>query len=190
MTGRSTVSIDGREWARWSDAQQKGYIELNSMSEQGVAEDTDQTPYQIGYQAWTDYLSSAHGKVHPSCPYKAGNGMDQWEKGAEQAYNDHHDKTQDVAEDTEQVFKVLAVSKSNALGKKVKLNVKASSLDEVFERLAASDWYPLDINGVEVINGKRLKQGMAEAEKNPHTSALGKALYRDLSKRRRQVLNK
>jgi len=38
QTGRSTVSIDGREWARWSDAQQKGYIELSSMSEQGVAE--------------------------------------------------------------------------------------------------------------------------------------------------------
>jgi hypothetical protein len=32
----------------------------------------------------------------------------------------------------------------------------------VFERLAASDWYPLNINGVEVINGKRLKQGVAE----------------------------
>jgi hypothetical protein len=63
---------------------------------------------------------------------------------------------------TEQVYKILAVSKSNALGKKVKLNVKASSLEEVFERLAASDWYPLDINGVEVINGKRLKQGVTE----------------------------
>ena len=38
VTGRSTVEINGREWARWSDAQQKGYIELSSMSEQGVAE--------------------------------------------------------------------------------------------------------------------------------------------------------
>ena len=38
VTGRSTVSIDGREWARWSDAQQKGYIDMGSMSEQGVAE--------------------------------------------------------------------------------------------------------------------------------------------------------
>ena len=33
VTGRSTVSIDGHEWARWSDAQQKGYIELSSMNE-------------------------------------------------------------------------------------------------------------------------------------------------------------
>jgi hypothetical protein len=38
VTGRSTVEINGREWARWSDAQQKGYIELSSMSEQGMAE--------------------------------------------------------------------------------------------------------------------------------------------------------
>ena len=38
VTGRSTVSIDGREWARWSDAQQKGYIDMGSMFEQGVAE--------------------------------------------------------------------------------------------------------------------------------------------------------
>lgn len=74
-------------------------------------------------------------------------------------------KEQDVAEGTEQVYKVLAVDKSNALSKQVKLKVKASSLDEVFERLAISDWYPLEINGVEVINGKRLKQGVAEGEK-------------------------
>jgi hypothetical protein len=40
VTGRSTVEINGREWARWSDAQQKGYIELSSMSEQGMAEDS------------------------------------------------------------------------------------------------------------------------------------------------------
>jgi len=62
----------------------------------------------------------------------------------------------------EQVYKVLAVDKSNALSKQVKLKVKASSLDEVFERLAISDWYPLEINGVEVIAGKRLKPGVAE----------------------------
>ena len=39
VTGRSTVSINGHEWARWSDAQQKGYIELSSMSEQDMAEE-------------------------------------------------------------------------------------------------------------------------------------------------------
>ena len=37
ITGRSTVEIDGHEWARWSDAEQKGYVETNPMS-QGVAE--------------------------------------------------------------------------------------------------------------------------------------------------------
>ena len=74
---------------------------------------------------------------------------------------------QGVAEGTEQVYRVLAVDKSNALSKQVKLKVKASSLDEVFERLAVSDWYPLEINGVEVINGKRLKQGVAEGNDDP-----------------------
>ena len=82
------------------------------------------------------------------------------------AYNDSFDEG--VAEGLEQVYRVLAVDKSNALSKQVKLKVKASSLDEVFERLAINDWYPLEINGIEVINGKRLKQGVAEAEKKPH----------------------
>ena len=71
-----------------------------------------------------------------------------------------------VAEGTEQVYRVLAVDKSNALSKQVKLKVKASSLDEVFERLAISDWYPLEINGIEVVNGKRLKQGVAEGQEH------------------------
>jgi hypothetical protein len=69
-----------------------------------------------------------------------------------------------MAEGSEQVYKVIAVDKSNALGKKVKLNVKADSVDEVFERLAMSDWYPLSINGVEVIDGKRLAQGVSEGD--------------------------
>jgi hypothetical protein len=67
-----------------------------------------------------------------------------------------------IAEGSEQVYKVIAVDKSNALGRKVKLNVKADSVDEVFERLAMSDWYPLSINGEEVIDGRRLKPGVQE----------------------------
>jgi hypothetical protein len=69
-----------------------------------------------------------------------------------------------MAEGSEQVYKVIAVDKNNALGKKVKLNVKADSVDEVFERLAMSDWYPLSVNGVEVIDGKRLAQGVSEGD--------------------------
>lgn len=72
-----------------------------------------------------------------------------------------------VAEGSEQIYKVLAVEKSNALSKKTMLKVKASSIEEVFERLAANDWYPLEINGVEVIKGKRLKQEVAEIVLNP-----------------------
>ena len=37
----------------------------------------------------------------------------------------------------------------------------------------------------EYIKQEMAKQGVAEAEKNPHTSALGKALYRDLSKEKK-----
>ena len=62
----------------------------------------------------------------------------------------------------EQVYKVVALDKSNALKKPTKLNVKASSIEDVFSRLAANDWYALSINGVEVVAGKRLKQGVAE----------------------------
>jgi hypothetical protein len=46
VTGRSTVEINGREWARWSDAQQKGYIEVSSMTEQGVGEGMLDNPGQ------------------------------------------------------------------------------------------------------------------------------------------------
>jgi len=71
---------------------------------------------------------------------------------------------QGVAEGSdEQVYKVVALDKSNALKKPTKLNVKASSIEDVFSRLAANDWYALSINGVEVVAGKRLKQGVAEA---------------------------
>ena len=78
---------------------------------------------------------------------------------------------QGVAEGSEQVYKVVAVDKSNALkSKPKKLKVKAGSMEEVFERLAASDWYPLEINGLEVIDGKRLKQGVAEGYQNDESN--------------------
>lgn len=32
-TGRSSVTINGREWARWSDARQKGYVETKPLSQ-------------------------------------------------------------------------------------------------------------------------------------------------------------
>ena len=65
---------------------------------------------------------------------------------------------------TEKVYKVVALDKSNALKKPTKLNVKASSIEDVFSRLAANDWYALSINGVEVVGGKRLKQDVAEEQ--------------------------
>lgn len=67
-----------------------------------------------------------------------------------------------VDEGTEQVYNILALDKGNALKKPTKLKWKASSLEDIFDALAAQDWYPLEINGVEVIAGKRLKPGVAE----------------------------
>jgi hypothetical protein len=71
-------------------------------------------------------------------------------------------KEQGVAEGSEQIYNILALDKGNALKKPTKLKWKASSLEDIFDALAAQDWYPLEINGVEVIAGKRLKQGVAE----------------------------
>jgi hypothetical protein len=77
-----------------------------------------------------------------------------------------------VAEGEQQVYKVVALDKGNALKKPTKLKVKADSIEDVFARLAANDWYPLEINGVEVVAGKRLKQGVAEATPETTVSAL------------------
>jgi hypothetical protein len=83
---------------------------------------------------------------------------------------------QGVAEGSEeQVYKVVALDKSNALKKPTKLNVKASSIEDVFSRLAANDWYALSINGVEVVAGKRLKQGVAEVSQQTLQSYRKKA---------------
>jgi hypothetical protein len=41
------------------------------------------TPYKEGYAAWVAYYKGK-GK-YPTCPYKAGEGMHEWELGAEQA---------------------------------------------------------------------------------------------------------
>ncbi len=73
---------------------------------------------------------------------------------------------------TEQVYKVVALDKGNALKKPTKMKVKASSIEDVFSRLAANDWYPLEINGVEVIAGKRLKQSVAEGTVYPNAEVI------------------
>jgi hypothetical protein len=64
VTGRSTVEINGREWARWSDAQQKGYIELSSMSEQGVAEGSaDTVMFEIDSENAYNHVMKQFGSV-------------------------------------------------------------------------------------------------------------------------------
>jgi hypothetical protein len=93
VTGRSTVEINGREWARWSDAQQKGYIELSSMSEQGVAEDSSTTwevsfdygPHQsetVNVKAGSE--EEARAKVETAAEKRGRSIMINWAKPAEQ----------------------------------------------------------------------------------------------------------
>lgn len=90
---------------------------------------------------------------------------------------------------SEQIYKVVALTKSNALAKPTKMKVKADSIEDLFARLSANDWYPLEINGVEVIAGKRLKQGVAEADA-PVTHRIGLTVidpnHPMVSKRREQ----
>jgi hypothetical protein len=71
---------------------------------------------------------------------------------------------QDMAEGSEKVYKVLAANKPHPISNPKKLDVLAGSIEEVFEILENNGWYPLKINGVEVIGGKRLKQDVAEGE--------------------------
>ena len=126
------------------------------------------------------YLDAQYGKRVADMTMDHGNDAEY-----DEYYASYSDLTeQGVAEGSEQVYKVLAVDKSNALSKQVKLKVKASSLDEVFERLAVNDWYPLEINGIEVVNGKRLKQGMDEDSTDPmdHRGAVTDSFYEDLAR--------
>ena len=70
VTGRSTVSIDGHEWARWSDAQQKGYIELSSMSERGVAEDWQKANKRDRTDGMSQKAVNAYRRENPGSKLK------------------------------------------------------------------------------------------------------------------------
>jgi hypothetical protein len=91
-------------------------------------------------------------------------------------------KEKGVAEGSEQVYKVIAVDKSNYLGGKEEMTVKADSIEDLFSRLSANDWYPLEINGVEVIAGKRLKKS-ADEEQLEETSPEAIAKIGQLTRR-------
>ena len=78
-------------------------------------------------------------------------------------------REQGVAEGSEQVYKVVAIDKGSLydpmtieVNKPKTLNIQANSTQDVFDRLSGNNWHILSINGVEVINGKRLKQDVAE----------------------------
>ncbi|MFM9423545.1 MAG: hypothetical protein RIR06_2006 [Bacteroidota bacterium] len=91
-------------------------------------------------------------------------------------------KEQGVAEGTEQIYKVVALDKGNALKKPTKMKVKADSIEDLFARLSANDWYPLEINGIEVIAGKRLKKSVDEEqleETSPEAIEKVNQLYRN-----------
>jgi len=127
-----------------------------------ISQDTARSYAQKATQSKKDLTNQTYRKGADTD--KLNKKIQNRQQGLNRAHTDkrYYKDELGVAEGSEQVYRVLAVDKSNALSKQVKLKVKASSLDEVFERLAINDWYPLEINGVEVINGKRLKQGVAE----------------------------
>lgn len=53
-------------------------------------ESIETTPYKQGYDSWMEHLRGKE-KNRPSNPHKPGQGMDAWERGAEDAYNHHVD---------------------------------------------------------------------------------------------------
>jgi hypothetical protein len=73
-TGRSTVKMNGREWARWSDAQQKGYIDMGSMSEQGVAEEQHSCPHCGGEMVNEELMN----EKKDACYYKVKSRYSVW----------------------------------------------------------------------------------------------------------------
>jgi hypothetical protein len=177
----------GAEW----DAIEKA----KKDKEQGVAEGTNDTVYPNA-----EVIKSRNGKPvgeiyqdengWGAFHYRADRGYDLIDSREEaiEALKDLHQETgrsrpdytiKGVAEGSEQIYNILALDKGNALKKPTKLKWKASSLEDIFDALAAQDWYPLEINGVEVIAGKRLKQGVAEVSSNT-LKRYKKAAQRDI----------
>jgi hypothetical protein len=77
VTGRSTVAIDGREWARWSDAQQKGYVETKSLS-QGMAEGSLE---EVSQQTLQSYRKKASAQKRAADDVVSGDADDKtWKK--------------------------------------------------------------------------------------------------------------
>lgn len=179
MSSQQRASDRDEQWAMQQGAknngtrtsQQRGYTRTSQergsdrdeqwAKQQGVTEGKDPT---------TDSAQDARGshrgevKKNKDGSYVATNqaGSRKIFKSEQAAKAHANSGQQGVAEGSEQVYNIVAVDKSNAMSKPTKLTVKAGSVEEVLERLAINDWYPLEINGVEVINGKRLKKGVAE----------------------------
>jgi len=154
------------------------HFEIKGVVEQGVAEGSGTTPKITFAQqtpgSWTRIdilvdgdvkfqavktMGPGHWTIHDQDGEVIGDGGNKTELKASVL---NYLSKQGVAEGSEQIYNILALDKGNALKKPTKLKWKASSLEDIFDALAAQDWYPLEINGVEVIAGKRLKQGVAE----------------------------
>ncbi len=159
---RIEVKVTSPEMAK-ERAEAMGYKVLRVNEKQGVAEVSSNTLKRYKKAAQRDIDTTDNAGLYTDSDIdRMGRRM----KGIDQAtskINANKRKEQGVAEGSEQIYKILALDKGNALKKPTKLKWKASSLEDIFDALAAQDWYPLEINGIEVIAGKRLKQGVAEA---------------------------
>jgi hypothetical protein len=116
VTGRSTVEINGHEWARWSDAQQKGYIELSSMSEQGVAEGSEASDDLVSILNSFDYYSDNSNVYVNDAGEKIARQGSNWKhqsgktgRGAEELGSFLSSK-QDVAEGLEHLNRIRKLS--------------------------------------------------------------------------------
>jgi hypothetical protein len=145
--------VNGNSYLSWPAHELKQGVAEGSLEEYGDTAKGQKMLTKVQKRA-VDRVVSKKADTDPKYARKNADTADRaWERMTDK----------DVAEGLEeQVYKVVALDKSNALKKPTKLNVKASSIEDVFSRLAANDWYALSINGVEVVGGKRLKQGVAE----------------------------
>jgi len=75
----------------------------------------------------------------------------------------------------------IAIAMKKA-GKKPKSVAEGDQIDEVFADQGSGS---TDRDNADYMKRRRAANKAAEAEKNPHTSALGRALYRDLSKEKK-----
>lgn len=158
---------------------------------EGMAEETIHVGYRNSRGVWIK--TSTHSN-YPDADKAMKELEKSGKKGVQHRYDNKgnidpgmrklaHEEVEGVAEGLEQDYQV---------GEKVLTQVGGKWIPATITKpINAAGNYGVRFKvGAKVVNyvsssDQLKKQGIAEAEKNPHTSALGKALYRDLSKEKK-----